>query len=102
MIEVRGLELSDKNNKFVTKHFSGATTGNMKSYIQPTISKTPDFNVLHCSTNDLSFVKNECDKRNICFINNSNVNPTYHCDQGGIHLNKSGTNKLIENLLLDC
>ena len=36
--EVKGWELSDENNKVVTKQFSGATTDDMKSYIQPTIS----------------------------------------------------------------
>ena len=45
-----------------------------------------------------SFLENECCKRNICFTNNSNTNPTYHCNQSGIHLNKSETNRLIENL----
>ena len=132
--------------KFSTKYYSGATTDDMKSYIQPTISNDPECIVLHCGTNDLrkntstveigqkilelavscksdsnnilisgivprrdklnakaaqvnSFLKNECGKRNICFINNYNVNPKYHCKQGGIHLNKSGTSRLIEKLL---
>ena len=31
--EVKGWELLDENNKFVTKQFSGATTDDMKSYI---------------------------------------------------------------------
>ena len=146
MKEVKGWELSDENNKVVTRHFSRATTDDMKSYIQTTISSNPEFTVLHCGTNDLqqntgaveigqktleltascklesnniliseivpprdklsakatqvnSFLKNECGKRNICFINNYNVNPKYHCKQGGIHLNKSGTSRLIENLI---
>ena len=47
-----------------------------------------------------SFLKNECGKRNKCFINNSNINPGYHCNQNGIHLKKSGTNRLMKNLLL--
>ena len=132
--------------KFSTKYYSGATTDDMKSYIQPTISNDPEFIVLHCGTNDLrqntseteirlktlelavscksdsnnclisgivprldklnakaaqvnGFLKNDCGKRNICFINRSNVNPRYHCNQSGTHLNKSGTNRLIENLL---
>ena len=34
------------------------------------------------------FLKNECSKRNICIINNSNINLRYHCDQSGIHLIK--------------
>ena len=32
-----------------------------------------------------SFLKNTCGKRNVCFINYSNINPTYHCNQSGIH-----------------
>ena len=46
------------------------------------------------------FQKNECGKRNICFTNSSNIKPRYHCNQSGIHVNRSGTNRLIENLLL--
>ena len=34
--DVKWWELSDENNKVVTKHFSGATTDDMKSYIQHT------------------------------------------------------------------
>ena len=51
--EVKGQELSDENNKVITKQFSGATTDNMKSYIQPTVSNDPECIVLHCATNDL-------------------------------------------------
>ena len=39
----------------------------------------------------------ECN-RNICFIDNSNINPRYNCNKSCVHLNKSGTNKLIENV----
>ena len=31
--EIKGWDLSDQNNKVVTKHFSGATTDDMKSYV---------------------------------------------------------------------
>ena len=51
--EVKGWELSDENNKIITKQFSGATTDDMKSYIQPTISNDPECIVLHCGANDL-------------------------------------------------
>ena len=51
--EVKGWELSDEKNKVVTKQFSGATTDDMKSYIQPTISNDPECIVLHCGTNNL-------------------------------------------------
>ena len=44
-------------------------------------------------------MKNECRKRNICFISNSNVNPKYDCNKSGLHLNWKGTNKLVENFL---
>ena len=46
-----------------------------------------------------NFLKNECGRRNICFMNSSNKSPRYHCNQSGTRLNKSGTNRLIENLL---
>ena len=54
MKAVEGWEFLDENNKVVTKHFSGATADDMKSYIQPIISNDPEFIVLHCSTNYLS------------------------------------------------
>ena len=44
---LKGLELSDKNNKVVTKHFSGATTNDSKLYIQPMISNNPEYILLH-------------------------------------------------------
>ena len=50
--ELKEWELSDENNIIVTKHFSGATTDDMNSYIQPTISNDPEFIVLHCGTNE--------------------------------------------------
>ena len=50
-----------------------------------------------------SFLKNEYGKRNIYFTNKSNKNPRYHCNlccnQSGIYISKSGTNRLIEHLL---
>ena len=44
-------------------------------------------------------LKNECRKRNICFISNSNINPKYDCNKRGLHLNWKGTNKLVDNFL---
>ena len=41
-------------------------------------------------------LKNECRKRNICFISNLNVNPKYDCNKSGLHLNWKETNKLVE------
>ena len=118
---IKGWELSDHSNKVVTKHFSWASTTDMKSYLLPTKSRNPENIVLHCRTNDLKkensaieisndifevallckcdnksvlvsgivprsdkhnakaievnrHLKNECRKRNICFISNSNIN----------------------------
>ena len=51
--EIKGWDLSDKNNSVVIKTFPGASTKCMKSYIQPTTDKNPDVVVLHCGTNDL-------------------------------------------------
>ena len=44
---LNGLELSDKNNKVVTKHFSGATTNDTKLYKQPMISNNREYILLH-------------------------------------------------------
>ena len=44
-------------------------------------------------------LKNECRKRNIYFISNSNINPKYDCNKSVLHLNLKGTNKLAENFL---
>ena len=43
-------------------------------------------------------LKNECRKRNICFISNLNINPKYDCNKSGRHLNWKETNKLVEKL----
>ena len=51
--DVKVWNLSDENNKVVKKHFSGANTYEMKSYIQPAISNNPEYLLLHCSTNGL-------------------------------------------------
>ena len=144
--DIKGWELFDKSRKVVTKHFSGANTTDMKSYLLPTKSRNPENIVLHCGTNDLKkensaneisndiievallrksdntnilvsgiiprsdklnakaievnrHLKNECRKRNICFISNSNINPKYDCNKSGLHLNWKVTNKLVENFL---
>ena len=44
-------------------------------------------------------LKNECRKRNICFISDSNISPKYDCNKRGLHLNWKGTNKLVENFI---
>ena len=35
--DMKGWELSDESNEVVTKHFCGATTNDMKTYIQPSV-----------------------------------------------------------------
>ena len=44
--DIKCWELSDQRNKVGTRHFSGASTTDMKSYLLSTKS-------LHCGTNDL-------------------------------------------------
>ena len=38
-------------------------------------------------------------KPQIFFIHHRNVTPKYNCNRSGLHLNYSGTNNLIENIL---
>ena len=45
--------MSDRENKFVVRQFSGAKTDDMKSYVVFTIKQNPETIVIHCGTNDL-------------------------------------------------
>ena len=54
----------ETNQRVVVKSFSGATTQDMKSYIQPTIANAPDRICLHIGTNDLTKSKTPNDVAN--------------------------------------
>ena len=51
--DIKGWELSDESSKVVTKHFTAANMADMKSYLLPTKSRSPENIVLQCGTNDL-------------------------------------------------
>ena len=77
--DIKGWELFDKSRK-VTKHFSGANTTDMKSYLLPTKSRSPENIVLHCGTNDLKSENSADEISNditevalLCKSNNNNV-----------------------------
>ena len=44
-------------------------------------------------------LKKECEARNICFIDHRNISLKHNCNRSELHLNYSGTKKLIENIL---
>ena len=78
--DIKGWELSDESSKVVTKHFSGANTTDMKSYLLPTKSRSPENIVLHCGTNDLKSENSADEISNditevalLCKSNNNNV-----------------------------
>ena len=50
---VKYWKLSDEKNKVVVKHFSGAKTKDMESYIIPTLEQNPETIIIHSGTNDL-------------------------------------------------
>ena len=39
----------------------------------------------------------ECQRYNLCFIDNGNISPTQHLNAGGLHLNYKGTILLASN-----
>ena len=41
----------------------------------------------------------ECQRYNLCFINNGNISPTQHLNGGGLHLNYKGTVLLASNFI---
>ena len=51
--DIKGWKLSRSTRKVVVKHFSGAKTKEMKSYVIPTVEQKPDNIILHTGTNDL-------------------------------------------------
>ena len=50
---MKGRKLSDDKNKVVVKHFSGAKTKDMESYIIPTLEQNPETIIIPSETNDL-------------------------------------------------
>ena len=53
--DVYGWELSDRKEKVVVKYFSGSTTEDMKTYIQPPLKRNPDRVIIHVGAIDLRF-----------------------------------------------
>ena len=51
--DVEDWKISDKKNKVVVKHFSGAKTKDMESYIIPTLEQNPEKIIIHSGTNDV-------------------------------------------------
>ena len=51
--DVKGWKLSEDKNKVVVKHFSGAKTKDMESYIIPTLEENPETIIIHSGTNNL-------------------------------------------------
>ena len=54
--DIKGWKMSSCSRKVVVKHFSGAKTKNMKSYVIPTIEQKPDNIILHTGTNGLKTI----------------------------------------------
>ena len=54
--DIKGWEMSRSTRKVVMKHFSGAKTKDMKSYVIPTVEQKPDNIILHTGTNDLKTI----------------------------------------------
>ena len=54
--DIKGWKMSSRTCKIWVKHFSGAKTKDMKSYIIPTVEKKPDSIILYLKTNDLKTI----------------------------------------------
>ena len=51
--DVKGRKLSDEKNKVVVKHFIGAKTKDVESYIIPNLKQNPETIIIHSGTNCL-------------------------------------------------
>ena len=54
--DIKSWKMSRSTHKVVMKHFSGAKTKDMKSYVIPTVEQKPDNIILHAGTNDLKTI----------------------------------------------
>ena len=54
--DIKSWKMSRSTHKVVVKHFSGAKTKDMKSYVIPTVEQKPDNIILHTGTNDLKTI----------------------------------------------
>ena len=128
--DVKGWKLSDEKKKIVVKHFSGAKTKDMESYIIPTLEQNSETIIIRSRTKEIALdiiniktscktqtnkiilssivprydnlnekaaLKNKCLKKEC--IDYRNISPKHNCNRSGLHLNYSGTKKLIENIL---
>ena len=48
-----------------------------------------------------SILRDECNFRKICFIDNKQISPRFDCNKSGLHLNYHRTKKLQENVLYE-
>ena len=51
--DVKGWKLSDEKNKVVVKHFVGAKTKDVESYIITNLKQNPETIIIHSGTNGL-------------------------------------------------
>ena len=51
--DIKSWKMSSRTQKVVVKHFSGAKTKDMKSYVIQTVEQKPDNIILHTGTNDV-------------------------------------------------
>ena len=54
--DIKGWKMSRSTRIVVVKHFNGAKTKDMKSYVIPTVEQKPDNIILHAGTNDLKTI----------------------------------------------
>ena len=54
--DIKGWKISSRTRKVGVKHFSGAKTKDMKSYVIPTVEPKPDNIILHTGKNDLKTI----------------------------------------------
>ena len=52
--DLKGLELSNDEQRFVVKSFRGPKISHMHWYAKPTIEKNSENIIIYCGTNDIS------------------------------------------------
>ena len=68
-------------------------------FISGIVPRSDKFNEKASKIN--SILRDKCNVKNICFIDNKHISPSFRCNRSSLHLNYYGTRKLQEHFLYE-
>ena len=95
-------DLKDTNNPTelannIIELTSQVNSNDINLAISGIVPRGDQLNNIACEVNNI--LKEECGKRNISFLDNSNINTRYHLNYSRLHLNQKGIYRLMHNFV---